>query len=93
MADETVDISEDPVFDAPEFDWSSLPTDQTITDIALVDEYQNWTDFYANPENQKVYTDVLKDAGSDPSVKDLRWTLYMKAVFASALAARISSIV
>lgn len=59
------------VFTPPEFDWSSLPTDQDVTSAMAADEYQNWEDFYSTPANQKLYTDVYKDSGNDSSVKDL----------------------
>lgn len=65
------DSSADTTFDTPEFDWSSLPTDEDVTGVMVEDQYKNWEDFYAKPENQKVYTDVYKDSGNDFSVKNL----------------------
>lgn len=68
---DTTDTGTDTTFDPVEFDWSSLPTDEDVTNVMVEDQYQNWEDFYAKPENQKFYKDVLTDSGSSSSVKDL----------------------
>ena len=63
-------IDTDTTFDPVEFDWSSLPTDEDVTNVMVEDQYQNWEDFYSKPENEKFYKEVLTDSGSDSSVKD-----------------------
>ena len=38
-------IDTDTTFDPVEFDWSSLPTDEDVTNVMVEDQYQNWEDF------------------------------------------------
>ena len=66
--DAGTDSGADTTFDPPEFDWSSLPTDEDVTSSVLQDEYKNWEEFYADPKNKAVYEDILKQS-SDPSIK------------------------
>lgn len=69
--DDTIDTSVDDVFTQPEFDWSTLPTDQDVTAANIQDQYQNWTDFYKDPANSAFLSGAEKDLGADPSWKQL----------------------
>ena len=62
------DSANDTSTDLTNFDWGTSP-DATAGEV--VDQFKNWEDFYAKPENQKFYKDVLTDSGSSSSVKDL----------------------
>lgn len=62
------DSANDTSTDLTDFDWGTSP-DTTAGEV--IDQFKNWEDFYAKPENQKFYKDVLTDSGSDSTVKDL----------------------
>ena len=71
MDEDTVDIGTEDTFISPEFDWSSLPTDQDVSQVNLEDQYRNWESFYQDPKNVEDFYKADEAFGSDPSWKQL----------------------
>ena len=71
MDEDTVDIGTEDTFISPEFDWSSLPTDQDVSQVNLEDQYRNWESFYQDPKNVEDFYKADEAFNSDPSWKQL----------------------
>lgn len=71
MDEDTIDTGTEDTFIPPEFDWSTLPTDQDVSLVNLEDQYRNWESFYQDPKNVEDFYKADEAFSSDPSWKQL----------------------
>jgi len=70
VTNEDVTDSIDEELNPDDFDWTTGP-DEIASAAELQKQYNNWTDFYKNPENSAILTGIKEQIGSNSSVENL----------------------